>query len=148
MPGRGVIYCPPYLVLHIHTNPISHTNAIFGITNRPLTHRLWQLTQTVWLLLRVRGSEKVETFSAIFNPEVWITPTDNDNAIASKISCDGKQLLCSLEVFTVEVSSLLSSLRHSLVNIQWSAHKRFIYTKFLLKDIIADAVIDNVLIVC
>lgn len=32
MPGRGVIYSPPDLVLHIHTNPVSRTNAIFGIT--------------------------------------------------------------------------------------------------------------------
>lgn len=40
MPGRGVIYSPPYLVLHVRTNPISRTNAIFGIRTRPLTHRL------------------------------------------------------------------------------------------------------------
>lgn len=37
MPGRGVKFSPPYLVLHIHTNPISHTNAVFRATNRLLT---------------------------------------------------------------------------------------------------------------
>lgn len=66
MPGRGVICSPPYLVLHIHAN-LSCTNAKYI---KPTTNRPRQLKQTVGLLLRFPNSEKVETFSAIFNPEV------------------------------------------------------------------------------